>query len=344
MMISQFFLVNKMWVFCPLAFILSLLITQWIRNYSVKKEILDIPNERSLHSLPTPRGGGIAIVFTFTLFVLFLAAIGTIDLNLSMGVVFGGLIVAAIGYCDDLYSLSPKLRIFIHILAATWGVYWIGGCSFLDMGTYKSFFLWVGYFLGITGVVWCVNFYNFMDGIDGLAGAEGVFISLTGSIVLWWLGYPSLALVLGLLMAAIAGFTFWNWPPAKIFLGDIGSGYLGYTFGILALYTANKRILPITFWGIILGVFLCDATCTLLLRVYKKKPWYKAHREHAYQELVSKGISHKYTTLIILFINLFILMPLALFVISWPNDSFWLLGMSQLLLISCWASVKLGAS
>ena len=179
-----------------------------------------------------------------------------------------------------------------------------------------------------------------MDGIDGLAGSEGIFIALASGMALGWLGSYHVAIIAWLLAASISGFTLWNWPPAKIFLGDVGSGYLGFIFAVFGLYTVNKNFLPITFWCIILAVFLWDATFTLIYRMLQGKKWYSAHREHAYQHVVSLGASHKKTTLSILIINFCILLPIAFGIIYWPMQSIWLMASSILGLWLLWAWIK----
>lgn len=321
-------------------FLFSALFTGTTRLYAIKKSILDIPNERSSHAIPTPRGGGIAIVLTFT-FVLFgLKWANYIQTNLYLALIGGGITIATTGYCDDIYSVSAKWRILLHSLAAAWALYWMGSFSFLTLASPHILLDIVNYTLTAIGIVWYINFYNFMDGIDGLAGSEGMFVAMGSSIALWWTGAPYLALVMSLLAASIAGFTIWNWPPAKIFLGDVGSGYLGYIFAVLGLYTANNNILPITFWWVMLAIFICDATFTLLYRMYQGKKWYSAHREHAYQHLISFGANHKRVTTSILIINCCVLLPIAFTLLQWPAASKLCLNILIICLFLTWIKIK----
>jgi Fuc2NAc and GlcNAc transferase len=321
-------------------FIISLLLTMAMRRYALHKKILDIPNHRSSHQLPTPRGGGMAIVLSFTLAVLYLGSIETIPMHLVIALTGGGLAVAAIGYMDDLYHAPTLWRMLGHVCVALWAVFWLQGFPHLDLGTWQFALPHVGILIAVIGIVWCINLYNFMDGIDGLAGSEGLFVALASGLVLWFSGQTHLALMLLLLAAAIAGFTTLNWPPAKIFLGDAGSGFLGYVFSVSALYTANTRTLSLIFWLIILAVFICDATFTLIYRVWQRKKWYAAHREHAYQHLIAYGASHQQVTLSIGVLNIFLVLPVAFLTLQWPYQGFWLMGGMMLLLFVIWLVIK----
>lgn len=325
-----------------LVFLCSAGLTWLIRMYTLRHAILDIPNERSSHSIPTPRGGGIAIVATFIIVTLVLGWAAFIENNLVKAIVVGGTIIAIIGYYDDVYTVSARIRIIVHLIAAMLALHWIGRLSYLDLGAWHFTLKSLGTLLTLLGITWCINFYNFMDGIDGLAGGEGIFLAVTSGLALAWFGAHNVAILMGLFSAAIAGFTVWNWPPAKIFLGDAGSGFLGYAFAVLGLYTVNKGFLPISFWLIILGVFLYDATFTLFYRVIQGKKWFSAHREHAYQHLIAFGISHKQVTISILLINVCILLPLACSVFFWQNQAFWLISASatSLWLVWFWINSK----
>jgi len=325
---------------CCFAFLLCVFLTWGVRVYASRKMILDIPNERSSHKTPIPRGGGIAIILTFFLSLIWLYLIGYVESNLLLALIGGGSVLAVVGYYDDVYSLNARWRILFHLCTAVWSLYWLGGFPLLDIGFLKLHLPWLGPALAIISIVACINFYNFMDGIDGLAGSEGIFIGLTSGAALWWIGETHLALVLWLLTFSIMGFTVWNWQPAKIFLGDVGSGFLGYTFATLGLYSVNKQFLPPTFWWIILAVFICDALFTLVQRIYQGKKWHQAHREHAYQHLIACGAEHQHVTLGILLFNCALLLPTAFAALSWPKQSLWLmLGITMCLWLT-WRWIK----
>lgn len=324
---------------CLLVFLFSTLITWLTCIYAVRKKIIAIPNERSSHQIPTPQGGGIAIVLTFIVAVLWLGLYGLIEPHLVWALA-GSVAIAVIGYCDDMYNVKIRWRIVIHFFMACWAVYWLHGFSILDLGSHKVNLNWMGSVLAVFGITWCINLYNFMDGIDGLAGSEALFAAVASGLALWIIGDLNTAFMLWLLAAAVAGFTLWNWPPAKIFLGDVGSCFLGYVLAVFAIHSANKSLLPIAFWFILLAVFICDSTFTLFLRILQRKRWYSAHREHAYQHLVQYGISHKQITTSIFILNILLLLPLAFAVLFWPLKTLWFLLGTIICLFLLWSTIK----
>lgn len=282
-------------------FFIALLLTYCLRSYIVSKNMLDIPNERSSHQVPIPRGGGAVIVILFFLCSGYLAFKKEISFPLFCAL-SSGIGVAMMGWLDDVISISATWRILMHFISA------IGAIYFLQLHLSIPV-----YFLTLIAIVWCTNLYNFMDGIDGLASIEGISLSVIAAFMLALIGAIGMSLLCMVLAAVIAGFLVWNWSPAKIFMGDVGSGYLGFIFAVLALATSQFHLLPLSFWIVISAIFLCDATFTLLFRIYQKKRWYEAHREHAYQRLTQQGFSHRYVTLCVLFINTLILFPLSYF-------------------------------
>lgn len=279
-------------------FFLSLLFTYLIRQFSIKRNILDVPNQRSLHQLPTPRGGGLAFILTFYLAVFVLWFNHFIHLNILL-VLVGGIPIACIGYCDDVFGVKAQWRACVHLFSAVWGLYFLGTTSSL-------FFIFA-----IFVTVWFVNLYNFMDGIDGLAGMEAVFVSAAMGLILFLHGFNGSSFVCFALTFSVLGFLVFNWPPAKIFMGDVGSGFLGYIFAMLMWVTNSQHQISPPVWWILLSVFILDASYTLIHRMIQKKKWWLAHREHAYQRLTQSGFSHKKITLGILLINVFICLPLA---------------------------------
>jgi len=283
---------------------LSCLFTYLVRQYAIKQRILDIPNERSSHSIVTPRGGGLAIVATFVLAVVFIAILGLISINAAIALVGGGLLIAAVGWADDKKSVSPPWRLAVHFLAAIWALYWLGGFTRIDMGFTMIHLGWAGSVIAAVGIVWLINLYNFMDGIDGIAGTEAISVALGAGVLLFWGGSTGLAWVCLTLAMAVGGFLVWNWPPAKIFMGDVGSGFLGFTFAVLALWSENAGAVPFIIWLLLLGVFIIDATITLIKRMSKGEKLYEAHRSHVYQLAVQAGYSHKQVTLTVLLINI----------------------------------------
>jgi Fuc2NAc and GlcNAc transferase len=273
------------------AFLASAGLSELARRYALARALIDVPNERSSHSVPTPKGGGVAIAGVVLAGLTLLAALGWVGLHLAVGLGGGGVLVAAVGWLDDHRSLSATVRLTVHVAAAAWVVAWLGGMPELTVGQGVLHLGFIGALLAMLGVVWATNLYNFMDGIDGLSAAEAVAAGLIGALLLAP-REPSLAFVALLLAAAAAGFLVWNWPPARLFMGDVGSGFLGFLFGGLAVASENAGALPALLWLVLLGPFFVDSTVTLLRRMVRGERWHSAHRAHAYQRAVQAGWSH----------------------------------------------------
>lgn len=328
-------------------------LTGLVRRYAIRRGILDIPNARSSHLVATPRGGGLAMVVVFLASIIFSALWGIISKELAWAICGGGLLVAGVGWLDDRRGLPLLPRAVVQGLAALWALGWLGGLPALDLGVTRLFLGPVGFLLGLAGIVWCINLYNFMDGIDGLAGVEAVTVAGTAALLLAGrkvglfpaagatgtvMDAAGIALVGALLVPAAAGFLIWNWPPARIFMGDVGSGFLGFTFGALAVASENSGALPLLVWVLLLGVFVVDATATLLRRIRRGERWTEAHRTHAYQLAVQAGWTHKQVTLAVLGINL-ILGLLAAAACLWPRALLLVMGLAGTALVLFWARV-----
>lgn len=290
-------------------FVLSLLLTYLIRQFSLKKNIVDIPNQRSLHKSPTPRGGGLAFVFLFYITVFLLYCNHFIQLKIFM-TLLGGIPIATVGYCDDVFNVKALWRAIVHLLSAIWSIAWLGGVPFLNFNGHIFYAPILFFILAIFITVWFVNLYNFMDGIDGLAGMEAVFVSSVAGCSLISHEFYAISIICFALTFSVLGFLCFNWPPAKIFMGDVGSGFLGFIFADFMWITNNNHQLSFPFWWILLSVFIVDATYTLIHRMIQKKNWRQAHREHAYQRLTQAGFTHKKVTIGILSANLLICLPM----------------------------------
>lgn len=284
------------------AFIAGVGLTGVARRYARSRAVIDRPNERSLHSVPTPRGGGLAIVVVVLTGIVVMAWSHTLSMAVALALGGGGALVAGVGWLDDRRGVSARVRFGIHLVAAAWAVWWLGGMTELTVGASRADVGWPGTLLALATIVWATNFYNFMDGIDGLAAGEAVTVGLTAALLLARVGSPLAVLAL-LTAGASAGFLVWNWPPARIFMGDVGSGFLGFLFAALALASENAGTLPALVWLILLGVFFVDTTITLVRRMLRGERWYAAHRSHAYQRIVQSGWPHRRVTLFILLVN-----------------------------------------
>lgn len=324
-------------LYCLLAFTTSAILTWLTRLYAIKKAILDIPNERSSHQIPTPRGGGLAIAITFSTMLVWLGWMHFLEPKVVIGLVGGGASLAVIGYCDDVYTVRASWRVLVHFFSAIWAVYFLGHFQHSNLSLISEICY---YLVAILGITWCINFYNFMDGIDGIASSQGIFMALTAGVALTSLGIYNLSLVMWLFAAIIIGFAIWNWPPAKIFLGDVGSGYLGFMFSAFGFYTTEEKLIPLSFWMLIFTIFLCDATFTLIYRLHKGNRWDIPHKEHAYQHLVSYGATHKQVTMSILGLNCFVIFPAALAILHWPSRSLMILIVTFTSFLLMWKWIK----
>jgi Fuc2NAc and GlcNAc transferase len=278
-------------------------LTGVVLRYALKHRILDVPGERSSHTVPTARGGGLAIAVVTLTGIVAGALLGAIPIRIAVALVPSGLLVAAIGWYDDRRHVSPGVRACLHFLAAGWSVFWLGGLKAITLGGTRVELHGLGAVVATIGVVWCINLYNFMDGIDGLAAVEAVSVGLIAATLLWSLGQRGLSLVVCLVAVGAAGFLIWNWTPARIFMGDVGSGLLGFLFGAVAVAAENARAVPLPVAMLLLGVFAFDATATLIRRLARGERWYQAHRSHAYQRAVQGGLRHSTVSLAVLATN-----------------------------------------
>jgi UDP-N-acetylmuramyl pentapeptide phosphotransferase/UDP-N-acetylglucosamine-1-phosphate transferase len=253
-----------------------------------RSNVLDRPNERSSHAVPTPRGGGIAVIGTVLLIWVGAGAAGRVTPEIFLVCLAAGLL-AAVCWIDDLHGLSPVTRLTAQAATVVIGLLALPEADNAVLG-------WVGstaYFTAL-GLLWMwwVNLYNFMDGIDGIAGSQAAAIS-GGLLLLTGLGSgvdPTVALLAAAILGASLGFLAWNWSPARIFLGDVGSAPLGYLTGYLLIGLAAAGrwkvalILPL--------YFLADATITLARRLVRGERVWQAHRQHYYQQAVRRGLGH----------------------------------------------------
>jgi len=312
--------------------LVSLTLTRLTLDYALRRSLLDVPNERSSHSVPTPRGGGLGIVAAYLAAMALLALVGAIDSGLGAALVGGGTIVAAVGWVDDHRCLAARWRVMAHTAAALWALWWLGGLPELDLGTVRLPLGGWGTLLAVVAAVWLTNLYNFMDGIDGLAAVQALCAGSVAALLLASRD-PGLALACLTLAAASLGFLWWNRPPARIFMGDVGSGMLGFCFAVLAITGERHGSLPALIWTVLLAVFVWDATFTLVRRIMQRARWYQAHRSHGYQRMVQKGWTHTRVTLTVLLLNLLVLAPLAWWV---SRHTRWMSAAAMFVAAVCW--------
>lgn len=303
-------------------FIISLVVTylgvRWFRSWSLRKGYLDHPNERSSHDTPTPRGGGLVIA-SVTLSA-YIGCSWLVDYRLSWGFIIGALIIVIVSWLDDVYSLSFGWRLFAHLIAAA--------VLTLDVGYFDEFsipFVKAQLHLGIFGMVvsmiliaWFVNAYNFMDGIDGLAGIQAVAAGLGWLLIGLLMGIPTATVIGGVVLFSSIGFLIHNWQPAKIFMGDAGSAFLGFTFASMPYLlreqgTVRPELLPVVA-VLFVWLFVFDSAVTVVRRLLRGERIWNAHREHLYQKMVIAGRSHQFVSLLYGVIAIVIAVPAALMV------------------------------
>jgi UDP-N-acetylmuramyl pentapeptide phosphotransferase/UDP-N-acetylglucosamine-1-phosphate transferase len=290
-------IISKTIILCILLFILSFFFTAIFRKLALKKSIIDVPNDRSSHSIPTPRGGGIAIVIAWFFGIVVLRCYNQIDRNLFLAFLTG-LPLTITGFFDDIKNLKPWIKFIVQLFCAASALYFIGGLGSINLGIVILSHKWVFSVIAFVGIVWAINLFNFLDGIDGYISTEIIFIGA----VMFVLFSDQLGLVIAV---SVLGFLYWNWDKARIFMGDVSSTLLGFNVAIFAIYYQNHNKASIVIWFILTSVFWFDATVTLIRRWMNKEKINLAHRKHAFQRIVQAGFSHKKTVLWALLINIF---------------------------------------
>jgi UDP-N-acetylmuramyl pentapeptide phosphotransferase/UDP-N-acetylglucosamine-1-phosphate transferase len=267
---------------------------QWL-----KKRLLDIPNERSSHTVPTPRGAGIVVVVVTILFLIFSWQVGFLRF-LPLAFVVGAVLIALISWIDDWRSLPSWWRFAVHFVGAMLAVWSFGFFEQIELPFLSSLKLgWWGIPLTILWLVGLTNIYNFMDGIDGIAGTQ----ALVGAIGLLLIGisvhnltFMWLAI---LIFSTSAAFLCHNWSPAKIFLGDVGSAFWGFLFAAMPLWIAKEESGSFFWQGLCLvWIFVFDGILTIIRRALRGENIFLAHRSHLYQRLVIAGFSHQTVTVL----------------------------------------------
>lgn len=290
----------------------SAVLARWMIGYARRRNMVDHVNERSSHAAPTPRGGGVAIIVSALAgFVAAYALYGGVAAFL-IGALGGAFAVAMIGWIDDNGHVNAALRLGVHLLAAAWLVGWTVDMEMLGLRDNLTARIVVGGLLTLL-VAWSINLYNFMDGIDGLAASETVFVASGAALILYMGGPATIGPAMPALVLAVAasGFLLWNWPPARIFMGDASSGFLGFMMAALVLLAIRRDLSQGVAVALLYGTFIVDTGVTLARRLVRGQAVHQAHRSHAYQILSRRWQSHRRVTLANLAMNLGWLAPLA---------------------------------
>lgn len=271
--------------------------------------LVQAPNSRSSHVNSTPHGGGLGIVLGGSVAGIWL---GWVQGGVLLQISCLAFLLATLGLWDDMRSLPAWTRFAVQVLLCALLLQVLGNPMSLAL---TGLLLFAG--------VWWVNLFNFMDGIDGIAASQAVFMLLAGALLGAWFSPGAADAAEWLWMLAVAaatlGFLAFNWPPARIFMGDVGSTYLAFMVFALALLSVRGSWLTYPVWLVLGAVFVADASLTLLRRMLAGERWFEAHRSHAYQRLSRRWGSHRRVTLLVIAFNLLWLAPLAWACLAWPH-------------------------
>ena len=278
--------------------------------YARRRRLFDLPGHRRSHDVPTPRGGGVAIV------LVTIIAWSALALRAGAGktwllVVPPMLAVALVGWLDDHRGLSARRRFAVHCIAAVW---LLGGAVapvlFAAHATPAlAWTSWAALFALAGAVAWSINLHNFMDGINGLLALQAIFVLSALAVLAGPSGADALAALVA--AAACAGFLPFNFPRARVFMGDVGSGVLGFVVALFVLWFALSPRMAAASGIVLCSAFVADATCTLLSRMLRGRRWYSAHREHLYQWLVRSGFTHVGVVALYMGWNVLVALPVA---------------------------------
>ena len=298
------------------SFALVAVLSAGVIRYGPRFGLLDTPVARSAHVAPKPLGGGAALAAPYFLCVIWFVASAAI--SESALAYLGCLFIVVLGFSDDRWQLSSKVRLPVQFIVSVAAVRAIGVDS-VDFGFFSLSEPLTLSLLAVLSLVWLCNLTNFMDGIDGIAASQLLVTSLSCVVLLVGLdaaadesGEHDVVLTLSVVLAAsAAGFLLWNWSPASLFMGDAGSGFIGFALGLLALESLVTQRMSVWSWVLLLGVFIADTAVTLLVRIIRGERWYEGHSQHAYQILSRRLNSHPRVVGGVILINICWLRPLA---------------------------------
>lgn len=314
-------------------FVVSLLMTAATLRYARRRGLIDLPGKRRSHTQPTPRGGGIGIVAAILLAGV--PAWGVLDPAAAWiepaAFAAAVLAVALIGWRDDHAPLSVLPRLAVHAVAAL-----LVGAAVLVQGGWLATIGWVALVPLAIVLIGSINAHNFMDGIDGILGQQGLFVLLGYGLLATGAGHAGLAALAFAAATGCLGFLLFNFPPARIFMGDVGSGALGFAIGAVAVFLIQRD--PTLLWACVIlpSAFLVDSGLTLTRRMSAGQRWYAPHRQHLYQWLVRVNWSHARTDVAYMIWNLAVVTPLAWLAACWPARGIWFFVAAYGLAIVAW--------
>jgi UDP-N-acetylmuramyl pentapeptide phosphotransferase/UDP-N-acetylglucosamine-1-phosphate transferase len=310
------------WIAAMLAAFAISAISTWLAiGYARRRRLIDEPGVRRSHSVPTPRGGGIGIVvaaFAAACIPALIRPPTSVGAAATLAIAIA--IVAAAGWIDDHRGLSARARFAAHCIAALLFLLPVIVAVVLAPDAVEKSFatsvsmVWISLVLIVLAIVWFVNLHNFMDGIDGILATQAIFVLAVLAFLCRRVGEPHAGEVL-VFAAAVAGFLPFNFPRARIFMGDVGSGVVGLLIAVAVLWQMSAPDTALASGIILCSAFVTDATCTLVSRMLRGRRWYSAHREHLYQWLARSGFSHAGVVALYMGWNLVIALP----VVAWIN-------------------------
>jgi len=271
----------------------AILSVRYLCNPKSRLYIADVPNDRSLHVIPTPRNGGLGVLFAILTGWLTSWVFGYVDnTQIAIGIIMFGL--AVLGYFDDRFDLRSSIRFAAHFAAAGFAIFILGPIESIKLPLTPEVQLgFTAIPFTLLFIVWMINLYNFMDGMDGFAGGMTFFGFATLAVL--FAMHSSIGNAINMLVPAAAaiGFLLYNFPPAKIFLGDAGSTAIGFLSATSMMVGSTDSSIPLWIFVMVFSPFIIDATVTLLTRIIRKEKFWAAHRTHFYQRLVTSGRSHR---------------------------------------------------
>lgn len=280
-----------------LAFTISMLLTRIFSLPGFRYQILDVPNARSLHAFPVSRIGGIAICMAIIVVVPISVYLFEEEAHM-ISIALGAAIIALVSFLDDRFTLSVMVRFVVHGCAAALLI--VEGFRIISIelpGWYWQWPFLVSVGFTVLYVIWMVNLYNFMDGMDGFSGGMAVIGFGTYALLGWQGGALQFATLNLIVAGSVLGFLLFNFPPAKIFMGDVGASTMGFVVASFSLWAHRDGIFPIWIAVLVFSPFIVDATITLLKRLWRGERIWEAHKSHYYQRLVQAGWGHRKTVL-----------------------------------------------
>lgn len=300
------------WIINVLFLTLTLVLTQLFCVLAKNTRLMDKPNERSMHAFPKVRGGGLIFIGLSLVSMPLLCYLNNTSFAELAVLFIGTLLVAGISFLDDLFNLSARTRFLVQCVVA--GLIILGLrppiLDFVLFSVHNPYA--ISFFIFFT-VLWAINHFNFMDGLDGFCASQALFLFAAYALLFSFHGamlYQNYCLVL---ISCLVGFLFFNFPPARLFMGDVGSATLGFISFAIAVIAQQKLQIPILYWFVLNALFLFDATITLIRRILKKEKWSSPHKKHAYQRIKQFGVDIRVILLGQFFINCMMLIAILMF-------------------------------